>query len=111
MVNRLKELRLESKLTLKELAEKLNMTSSSISMMENGQRGISVENLKLFCEFFDVTSDYFLYITNDKPIKKNVNSSNNSSFILSLNNIQGQLSEEDKDLLIHLAIKLANNKN
>lgn len=63
--NRLKKLRTKKKLTMKGLAEKLHMTDSSISMMENGQRGITTENLITFCNFFGVSSDYLLGLSND----------------------------------------------
>lgn len=64
---RLKELRKERGLTLRELADKLHMTNSNISMMELGQRGISNENLIAFCNFFDVSADYLLGLNTTHP--------------------------------------------
>lgn len=59
-MNRLKKLRSEKKLTLRELAEILNIHRDSLMRMENGMQGISDEYLKIFSEFYGVSTDYIL---------------------------------------------------
>jgi transcriptional regulator with XRE-family HTH domain len=59
-MNRLKKLRNEKKLTLRELAEVLNIHRDSLMRMENGMQGISDEYLKIFSEFYGVSTDYIL---------------------------------------------------
>lgn len=106
-MNRLKELRKEKRLTLRELADKLNMTHSSISMMELGQRGISNENLVAFCNFFDVSSDYLLGLSDQrKPIPEKKQQPLND-FQFALHNLDGELTADDKETILKLAKTLA----
>lgn len=59
-MNKLKLLRNERKITLRDLAEKLNIHRDSLMRMENGMQGISDEYLKIFSEFYGVSTDYIL---------------------------------------------------
>ena len=92
--NRLKELRTKKKLTMKGLAEKLHMTDSSISMMENGQRGITTENLITFCDFFNVSSDYLLGLNTTCP---------KDELTDELHNTIDKLNKENKEFILKLA--------
>jgi transcriptional regulator with XRE-family HTH domain len=65
-MNRLRQLRREKKLTLKEVSEKVNIGIDSISRMENNERGISDEYLRVFSDFYNVSTDYILGLTNIK---------------------------------------------
>ena len=60
MVN-LAKLRKENDLTQKELAEKNNISKSSIAMYESGKRVPSLKKAKLLADFFDVSIDYICY--------------------------------------------------
>lgn len=64
---RLKELRIEKRLTLRELADKLSMSYSNIAMIERGERNFTSDSLKSFCDFFDVSSDYLLGLNTTHP--------------------------------------------
>lgn len=55
---RLKELRLEHKLTQVELAKKTETSKSVISAWELGQNEPSLTRLVAIAKFFDVTTDY-----------------------------------------------------
>lgn len=66
MANRLRELRNERGLTLRELSNQLNMTYSNIAKIERGEMGITADNLKIFSDFFDVTTDYILGVSNER---------------------------------------------
>lgn len=57
---RLRKLRLERKLTQKELGKKVNVTKVSISGYENGIRNPDTETLQALADFFDVSTDYLL---------------------------------------------------
>lgn len=63
---RLKELRIEKRITLRELADKLNMSYSNIAMIERGERNYTSDSLKSFCDFFNVSSDYLLGLSNQQ---------------------------------------------
>jgi len=56
----LADLRAEKKLTQKELAEKLNVSSGAIGMYETEKRKLDSDKLLIFCNFFDVSVDYLL---------------------------------------------------
>lgn len=66
---RLKELRKEKGLTQKELAEKLNRSTSTIGMCETEKREPSADLLSDCAKFFEVTTDYLLGLTNQKYFK------------------------------------------
>lgn len=55
---RLKELRTKRGYSQAELAEKLHVSKSTISMIEAGARKPSVEVLELIADFFNVDVDY-----------------------------------------------------
>ncbi len=68
MKNRIKELRLSYDLTQKELAEKLNLSKSTITSYELGKRlpnGVGISKLE---KFFNVSSDYILGLSDDPNI-------------------------------------------
>ena len=66
---RLKGLRLEKKITQQQLADKLDMTKASISGYEHTYIYPSVEALIKLCNFFDVSADYLLGLSDDIGIK------------------------------------------
>lgn len=61
--NRLKALRKEKRLTIRELEEKLNINRTTLSRIENGLQGINNEYLTLFSQFYNVSTDYILGLT------------------------------------------------
>ena len=65
MGTRLKELRLERNLRLKDVAQAIGLTLNAISMYENGVREPSIETIKKLCLFYDVTSDYLIGLSDD----------------------------------------------
>lgn len=60
---KLRGLREDRDLTQSRLAEKLNMTQRKISYIENDKCEPSLDDLRAFCNFFNVSADYFLEIT------------------------------------------------
>lgn len=57
----IKLLRESKSLSQQALANKIKMPRSTISAIENGRFEPSVENLRVFAEFFDVTVDHLVY--------------------------------------------------
>ncbi len=57
---RLRELRQEKGLSMKQLAKELNTTDAAISNWENGINEPKISYLKSIAEYFDVTADYLL---------------------------------------------------
>ena len=62
---KLKEQRLEKGYTLAFVAKELNLTIRSICRYESGEREPSISMLKKICEFYDVSSDYLIGLTDN----------------------------------------------
>lgn len=61
---RLKELRLEKNLSLKDLAKGIGSSDVAISRWENELRIPNIENLYLIAKFFGVSADYLIGLEN-----------------------------------------------
>lgn len=59
---RLRELRIENKLSMKELAKKIDTTDATISNWENEINEPKISYLKSIALFFGVSADYLLGI-------------------------------------------------
>lgn len=57
---RLKELRNERKLTVRALAQEIQVSFTVIGLWENNKRIPSIENLYKLAKFFGVSSDFLL---------------------------------------------------
>ena len=60
---RLKEIRLKRELTQEELAQKINISSSSISLYERGDREPNLTTLINISKTLNVSTDYLLGLT------------------------------------------------
>ena len=62
---RVRELRRQANLSQEQLGKVLGLTHKSISMLESGGRSTTIEKLVLLAEYFQVSTDYLLGITDD----------------------------------------------
>lgn len=69
--DRLRQLRKKNKLTQEELAKILNYGYTAIANYESGRTQPSLNNLKKLAEFFKVSTDYLLCITDDSTPRQN----------------------------------------
>ena len=60
MNERIKELRQEKGLKLKDIANYLNVTVRTVSRYEEGTREPSISVLIKLCDLFEVTADYLI---------------------------------------------------
>ncbi len=63
--DRLKQLRLQANLQQKELGAQIGLSANAISMIETGNRETSFEKLVQLAEYFHVSTDYLLGVTDD----------------------------------------------
>ena len=63
---RLHTLRTEKKITLRELANALNMSYSALGNYERGVREPSIDIIKKIADFFDVSVEYILGLSDDR---------------------------------------------
>ena len=61
---RIKELRVEAKITQKRLGELLNKSSTAVASWEQGLSEPCVNDLRMLCSIFDISADYLLGIEN-----------------------------------------------
>lgn len=66
-MEKLRELRKNKKITMKELGNQLNLAESTISLYETGAREPDNDTLKKIADFFGVSIDYLLGRTSYKP--------------------------------------------
>lgn len=66
---RLKNLRCSRKMTQTDLAAVLSVTKTQISDLENAKTTTSLEKLVLLCEYYEVSADYLLGLSDhsDRP--------------------------------------------
>ena len=60
---RIKELRIDSDKTQKEIAEYLNIAQRTYSGYENGSRNIPVQVIVALAKYYNTTTDYLLNLT------------------------------------------------
>lgn len=78
MGNRIRELRKERKLTMKQLGDALGLAESTISQYENEKRSPDVKTWAKMSEFFHVSTDYllgyvsdpFFYLDNERILRE-----------------------------------------
>lgn len=69
---RLKEIREDLDLKQKTIADYLHIRQNTYSQYENGQRQIPIDMLIMLADFYDVSADYILGITDVRvPYPKN----------------------------------------
>lgn len=84
---KIKELRAESNISQKVLAEKLGLSQSCVTKLENGLREPTGSTLIAFSKFFNVSVDYLVGLEEDSPAT------------VSIKSPAPALSEEEKELL------------
>ena len=67
---RIKDLREDSDLTQKEIADFLHIKQNTYSQYENGQRQIPLDFLIALAKFYQTSTDYILGLT-DNPVPYN----------------------------------------
>ena len=71
-MRRIKKLRKEKNITMKNLGKAIGVAESTISLYENGKRQPDNDTLKKLADYFNTTTDYLLEQT-DKPSVKILN--------------------------------------
>lgn len=107
-MNRIKELREAKGVGQKEFAIDMGVAQPTVSNWETGQKEPSTKNAKRIAEYFNVSVDYLLGVSDDsdqqkKPIEANVpDELLNSPIKLEALSVFSSLSAEDQQLFIEL---------
>ena len=70
ILNRLKQLRLEKRLTMRELADKVGINYVTFSYLENEKRPFNLDHLTRLSQFFDCSFDYILGKSDERKPKE-----------------------------------------
>lgn len=103
--SKLKKLRNENKLTLKDLAEKTELSISFLSDIENGRRMPRIENLNKIAEALNVDSSTLLGGTESLMVKESSDEYSVDELEIEFERIKPKLkdlSAEEKDKLIKI---------
>lgn len=117
MNERLKLLRKELHITLDQFGERVGVTKSAISNIENGNRSLTEQMIKSICREFDVdeewlrngTGSMFIERTRDEEIAKfigTIQSVDDDSFMKKFISMLAKLDESEWKLLEKMALKL-----
>ncbi len=63
VAKRIKELRIESRLTQKQFGEKISVSQDTISLWEKGRSLPTSEYVIVICKTFSISADYLLGLT------------------------------------------------
>jgi transcriptional regulator with XRE-family HTH domain len=63
---RLKQLRTENNLRLKDLSNELNVTERTVQYYEANEREPNLNIIKFACKRFNVSADYFLGLSDER---------------------------------------------
>lgn len=99
---RLKQLRKDKHLTLREVSEATGISNSTISEIETGDHGCNAGTLKALADFYGVTTDY-LVGTTDNPNKTLISIADSDG---SITTIEYQLIDKLKGLTVQDMIEI-----
>ena len=69
---RIRGLREDRDLTQKEVGKLLNKSQQGYNHIEDGRAELKIDDLVLLCQFYDVSADYIIGLTNDpRPYRQN----------------------------------------
>ena len=73
--DRIRGLREDKDLTQAEIGELLKKSQQGYSHIENGRAELKIDDLKLLCEFYNVSADYIIGLINEpRPYQSPANS-------------------------------------
>jgi transcriptional regulator with XRE-family HTH domain len=101
-MNRLKELRKEHRLSLRDLADRIMISYSALSNAENGKRNLTDIDIKILTEFFNVSSDYLLGLSDIRNAQITKNPTNLDGVEIEILNEVKDLEQKDKDDLLKI---------
>lgn len=101
------QLRAEKKISQRQLAEALNVSTSVVGMWETNKRLPSIESFLLIIDYFGISADLLLEKDRKlKPEQYSTRTVNTSSEFQKILNTFNELNEDNKDILVGEAKKL-----
>jgi SOS-response transcriptional repressor LexA len=78
--SRLRQLRKDKRMTMKEFGAFFGLAESTISGYETGIRNPDMDTIRKFAAYFDVTTDLLIGVEDKMPIDKPIKKSDNSTY-------------------------------
>lgn len=103
---RIKELRKKRKITQIELSEYLNISQSTLALYESQKRAVSIDTLIKISQFFNVTTDYLLGISDISDSKETVHGEHLTEDEIRLLETYRCLNSDGKQIMIGKALDL-----
>lgn len=72
IIDRLKDIREDKDLTQKDIAKILNITQPTYSAFENGTKIIPLKHLNTLCNFYDISMDYIIGLSNNRTLNNKI---------------------------------------
>ena len=70
LINIIKDLRIENKLTQEQMAFEINISTSYLGMIERGERNLSLKNIYEIAKLFKMTPSKLLSLVEEKVGKR-----------------------------------------
>ncbi|KJS67140.1 MAG: hypothetical protein JL50_08915 [Peptococcaceae bacterium BICA1-7] len=99
LAKRLKELRESKNLSQRQLAKLLNVAPSTLAMYEVDKREPDFDTLKKIANFFSVTTDYLLGITDTPSRSTTPKTQSVEEQIMAILGMYNDLTQEEKKIL------------
>ncbi len=96
---RFKQLRKEKGVNISKLSRAIGVSRFAIMKWEKGETKPTMEVQKRLCEFFNVTSDYLMCMSDNKSFVVD----NSDQFIIDLSKYSFILTDEQKQFILELA--------
>ena len=100
---RLRALRQEQNISMKQLGDIFGVAESTISLYENEKRKVDTDMLIKFANYFNVSTDYLLGITDERNPSLDNNDIGFDDFTYAMHNETKALTEGDKQMLLDMA--------
>lgn len=100
---RLKELRENAGFSQRAFASKLGVSQSTVGMWESGQREPNFKTTEKIANYFNVSTDYLLGITDERNSSSDNDDIGFDDFTYAMHNETKELTEDDKQMLLGMA--------
>lgn len=105
-MKKLRELRKQYGIKMKDIAQMINVSESAISQYETGKREPDFHTLRALAEYFNVTTDYLLDCNSESDTSAQANKNNIVAIARGGERVEYILSDDDTELIKKLLDKI-----
>ena len=105
---RLRALRQEQNISMKQLGDIVGVAESTISLYETEKRKVDTDMLIKFANYFNVSTDYLIGVSYERNSSLDSDNIGYDDFTYAMHNESRDLTDEDKEMLLGMAKMLKN---